>query len=68
MEIGNNVRLLMYKKGYKNLLQLAEGEKVSYYLLRKLANNESNSLDKQFLIDLCTKLDCEIGDLLHLKK
>jgi DNA-binding Xre family transcriptional regulator len=68
MEIKNNVRQLMYKKGYKNLLRFAEDNKVSYYLLRKLANDESNSLDKQFLIDLCSKLDCEIGELLQLSK
>lgn len=68
MEMQNNLRLLMIQKGYKNLLKFAEDNKLSYYLLRKLDKNESNSLDKQFLINLCSTLECELGDLLYLAK
>ncbi|MGE7650526.1 helix-turn-helix domain-containing protein [Peribacillus frigoritolerans] len=68
MVLVTRVRQLIAEKGYKTILKFAEDKKLSYYLLRKLANNETNSFDRKFIIDLCAALDCDIGDLLVLKK
>ena len=68
MVLVSRVRQLLADKGYNNILKFAEDKQLSYYLLRKLANNDTNSFDRKFIVDLCTALDCEIGDLLVLKK
>jgi DNA-binding Xre family transcriptional regulator len=68
MEIKNNLRSLVYEKGYRSLKKFSKDNELSYFSLLNLANNESKTLDKQLLIDLCVKLDCEIGDLLHFSQ
>ncbi|WNS74266.1 helix-turn-helix transcriptional regulator [Bacillus sp. DTU_2020_1000418_1_SI_GHA_SEK_038] len=68
MELHTRVRALVADKGYKSLQKFAKDNGLSYYLLRKLANNETNSFDRDFLINLCNKLDCEVGELLVIKK
>lgn len=68
LELQTRVRALVADKGYKSLQKFAMDNNLSYYLLRKLANNESNSFDKTLLIDLCAKLNCEVGELLVIKK
>ena len=68
MEIKNNLRSLVYEKGYRSLKKFSIDNDLSYFSLLNLANNESKTLDKQLLIDLCVKLDCEIGDLLHFSQ
>jgi DNA-binding Xre family transcriptional regulator len=68
MQLQSKVKVLIVDKGYNSLSDFAQQEKVSYHLLRKLAYNHAKTIDIQFLIDLCQKLDCQISDLLVLKK
>ncbi|MFC0188448.1 helix-turn-helix domain-containing protein [Fictibacillus aquaticus] len=68
MELQSKVRTLVVDRGYNSLSDFAEKKKVSYYLLRQFAYNRANSLEVKFLIELCSKLDCEISDLMVLKK
>jgi DNA-binding Xre family transcriptional regulator len=68
MKLKNNVRLLIVRAGYKSLLEFAEEHNISYYLLRKLANNELNSIDIHFLVSLCKALNCDVSDLLYIDK
>ncbi len=68
MELQPKVRSLVLDRGYKSLLEFAEENELSYYLLRKLANNKANAIDVNLLIGVCEALDCEVGELLVLKK
>lgn len=68
MTVGNNIREIVYRNGFKSLLEFAGEKKINYYFLRKVANNEATNINCQFLIDLCVALDCEVADLLYIKK
>jgi DNA-binding Xre family transcriptional regulator len=68
MELHSKIKTLVIDRGYNSLSDFSEKKEVSYYLLRRLASNKSNSIDKPFLIDVCKKLDCKIDDLLFLKE
>ena len=64
--IESKIKTLVIDRGYNSLAHFSDQERVSYYLLRKLASNEALTFDVPFLIEVCQKLDCEIGDLLVL--
>ena len=66
--VENNIRKLIAEKGFRNVRQFAKDKKLNYYLVRKLANNELNSISLQFLTELCGALECDIGDLLFVSK
>jgi len=66
MKLKNNVRLLVVQAGYKSLLEFAEDKGISYYLLRKLANNETNSIDISFLVSLCEAFKSNVSDLIYV--
>lgn len=68
MKLSNNIRVLIAQKGYKSLQEFSNKNNLSYYMVRKLANDESNYIDKQLLLDLCTAFDCNINDLFQLEK
>jgi DNA-binding Xre family transcriptional regulator len=68
MELKSRVKVVVISKGFNSLSDFANKEKISYNRLRKLAYDEAKSIDRQFLIDLCEKLDCQVSDLLVLKK
>lgn len=68
MELQPRIKVLVIEKGYNSLADFSEKEKVSYHMLRRLAYKNPKSIEVPFLIDLCEKLDCQISDLLVLKK
>jgi DNA-binding Xre family transcriptional regulator len=37
-------------------------------MVRKLANNETNNIDIELLVDLCNAFDCNVGDLFYIEK
>ena len=67
MELQSKVKSIVIDRGFNSLADFSEKEKISYYLLRRLAHNKAKTIDVPFLIELCEKLDCEISDLLVLK-
>ena len=67
-KFDSKIKALAVAKGYNSISDFSEKEGVSYYLLRRLMHGTANSLDVPFLVDVCKKLDCEIGDLIILNK
>ncbi|MCK1982195.1 MULTISPECIES: helix-turn-helix domain-containing protein [Peribacillus] len=63
-----NLKLLLVKNGYKSIMDFANQHDLSYMAVLKLANNQTKTFDKELLVTLCDKLNCGIGDLLHLKE
>lgn len=68
MTVGNNIREVVYRSGFKSLLEFSAEKKINYYFLRKVANNKATNINCQFLIELCAALNCEVGDLLYINK
>ena len=68
MQLKNNIRVLMAQQGYKSLQEFANKNNLSYYMVRKLTNNETNSIDIQLLMDLCAAFDCGVDDLIYVEK
>jgi DNA-binding Xre family transcriptional regulator len=68
MGLQSKVKSLVIGRGFNSLADFSNKKKVSYHSLRKLEYGEPHSIDVDFLIELCNKLDCEIGDLIILKK
>lgn len=68
MKLESKVKALVIDRGFNSLADFSEQQKVSYHLLRRLAYGKANTIDVKFLVDLCRKLECEIGDLLVIKK
>lgn len=68
MELQSKLKSIVIDRGFNSLADFSEKENISYYLLRRLAHNKANTIDVPFLIKLCEKLDCEISDLLVLKR
>lgn len=68
MELQSKLKSIVIDRGYNSLAHFSEAQDVSYYLLRRLAHNKANTIDVAFLIELCEKLNCNISDLLVLKK
>ena len=64
----SNIKAIVVTRGYNSIADFSEKEGVSYYLLRRLMHGTANTLDVPFLVDVCKKLDCEIGDLIILNK
>lgn len=68
MTVGNNIKVQIVQHGYRSLQEFAKENDLSYYMIRKLANNESNSIDIELLVKLCEAFDCDVGDLFYIKK
>lgn len=68
MKLESKLKAVIIDRGFDSLVHFSKEKNVSYYLLRRLAFNRAKTLDITFLLELCDKLDCEIGDLLVLKK
>jgi DNA-binding Xre family transcriptional regulator len=68
MELQPKLKSLVIDRGYNSLADFSEKTDTSYYLLRRLAHNKANTIDVKFLVDLCKKLDCQVADLLVIKK
>lgn len=67
MELKNNLKAVIFSKGYKSVRDFTEKNKLSYMPIIKLAHNKNKTIDINLLITLCEKLDCEIGDLFEVK-
>ncbi|WP_373894427.1 helix-turn-helix domain-containing protein [Virgibacillus sp. CBA3643] len=68
MELHNNIKILIIQQGYKSVQEFAKKNGISYYMVRKLANNEANGIDINLLVDLCRAFNCEIGDIFFINK
>ncbi|MFD2658573.1 helix-turn-helix domain-containing protein [Gracilibacillus thailandensis] len=68
MILENNIKIQIIQKGYKSVKDFTDKTGLSYYMVRKLANNEANSIDIELLVKLCRTLDCEIGDLFYIRE
>ena len=64
----SRIKYLVVAKGYNSVLDFSKEEKVSYPQLRKLMHGTAITVDVQFLITVCNKLDCQIEDLIILNK
>ena len=66
--LENYIKIQIIQNGYNSIKDFTDKTGLSYYMVRKLANNESNSIDIELLINLCKELDCEIGELFRIRK
>jgi len=67
MSIDNHIKLQIVKNGYKTVLEFSKTNDLSYYMVRKLINNESTSIDIGLLLKLCDLFNCKIDDLFYIK-
>lgn len=68
MELRNNIKILIIQQGYNSVQEFAKENNLSYYMVRKLANNEANGIDVKLLVDLCKAFNCNVGDLFYVNK
>lgn len=68
MELRNNLRILMAKKGVRTMVELEERSGVSRQVLDRLDKNKSKRLDFDTIVKLCKFFECEVGDLLYLEE
>ena len=66
-KFDSKIKYLVVAKGYNSIMDFSKKEKVSYPQLRKLMHGTAITVDVQFLITVCDKLDCQIEDLIILK-
>jgi DNA-binding Xre family transcriptional regulator len=68
MKVENRLFILMAERGIKNLTTLAEKAEVKYRSLNTFANHEARFLDPELIAKVCSVLECEISELLVIKK
>lgn len=66
--LENYIKIQIIQNGYNSIKDFTDKTGLSYYMVRKLANNESNSIDIELLVSLCRELNCEIGDLFYIQQ
>ena len=66
-KFDSKIKYLVVAKGYNSIMDFSKKEKVSYPQLRKIMHGTAITVDVQFLITVCDKLDCQIEDLIILK-
>ncbi|WP_200415974.1 helix-turn-helix domain-containing protein [Virgibacillus salexigens] len=71
--IKNRLAIIMAEKDIKSVSELQrmikdEGLTISRRTLDKFYNNQNNNISYDTLETLCTVLECELHDLLVLKK
>jgi DNA-binding Xre family transcriptional regulator len=66
--IKNNLKLLAVQNGYNSIMDFSKKNNLSYMRIYKLANDKMKTYDKDLLVEICTLLGCEIGELLVIKK
>lgn len=67
-KFDSKIKYLVVANGYNSVLDFSEKENISYHQLRKVMHGTAITIDVQFLIDVCDKLDCQIGDLIILNR
>jgi DNA-binding Xre family transcriptional regulator len=68
MKVENRLFVLMAERGIKNLTTLADEAQVKYRSLVVFANQEARFLDPELIAKICKTLDCQINELLVIKK
>jgi putative transcriptional regulator len=63
-----NLQLMMARKKVKNVVELSELTGISRTVLYDLLNEYKRSVRLDTLVRICKALDCEIGDLIEIKK
>lgn len=59
---------VMWENRIKSINELSEKTKISRYALTSFKNGKSKRLDLATIYTLCVNLDCEIDDLIEIKK
>lgn len=67
-KFDSNIKALAVMRGYNSIMDFSVKENISYHQLRKVMHGTAITIDVQFLITVCEKLDCQIGDLIILNK
>lgn len=67
MELKNNVRLEIYKAGYKSIREFASKNDLNYDSIVYLASGKASSISNEMLISLCRVLSCNVGDLFYIE-
>lgn len=63
-----NLRYLMARKKVKNVKELSGITGISKTVLYDIANEYKRSIRLDTLLRICEALDCEIGELIVIKK
>lgn len=67
-KFDSNIKLLVVANGYNSIMDFSIKENISYHQLRKVMRGTAITIDVDFLITVCDKLDCQIEDLIILNK
>lgn len=68
MKLKNNIKLMIIQRGYNSVQEFSKENDLSYYMVRKLSKNETNSIDIKLLVKLCKAFNCEVGDLFYIER
>lgn len=68
MKLKNNLKPLIFSQGYKSVRDFCAKTGLVYDHVNRLANGSSKSIDKELLILLCEKLECNVVDLFEVEK
>lgn len=68
MILKNNIKIEIIKNGYNSVKEFTDKNGLSYYMVRKLVREETNSIDVDLLVSLCRSLRCEVGDLFYISE
>ena len=68
MRMNNTIKMQIIKNDYRSVQEFSKKHKLSYYMVRKLANNEATNIDIELLIRLCEIFKCDVGDLFYIEK
>lgn len=68
MEVKNRIKAEIYEQGYKSVLAFCEKNNLDYRKINRMANNRSNGFYFKNIIEVCTALNKNIGDLFYIEK
>lgn len=67
MEVKNRIKAEIYEQGYKSVFAFCEAKKLDYRKINRIANNRANGLSFDTVIEICTALNCDVGDLYYIE-
>lgn len=68
MRMNNTIKMQIIKNDYRSVQEFSNKNNLSYYMVRKLANNEATNIDIELLIRLCEIFKCDVGDLFYIEQ
>jgi DNA-binding Xre family transcriptional regulator len=66
MEIQNDIKIEIYKQGYKSVMNFCEEHELDYRKINRLVNNKAGNFHFNTIIEVCQALKCDVGDLFHI--